>query len=179
MKIAGPQIVSQLRDKLVFGMGRHLYGVLGAYAQLEQFEQIHLAQARDSRGDPFPAPINLNRELLARIDDEDLRQLVQSEGRRPQAIKRRLEQELGSLLGERLSDVRFLIVKQIELIFAYGLDFSIFRIRATNQDHVLLLLPGERRGGHITLFHEAEGRFHRSIPANLIAENHLWELVDG
>jgi len=179
MKITGPQIVSELREKLSFGMGRHLYGVLGTYAQLSQFEQVHLIEARDPQGKPFPRPINLNRELLAHIGDEDLRRLVRDEARRPQSVQRRLGQELDHLLSERLQGDPFTIVKQLELVFAYGLDFSIFRIRATNRNHVLLLLPGERRGEQIALFHEADPRFQRSIPANLIADNHLWELKDG
>jgi len=73
----------------------------------------------------------------------------------------------------------FVILKQLELLFAYELDLSVFRTRATNQSHILLLLPGERRGDHVVLFHEADARFHRTIPPNLIAENHLWELTDG
>lgn len=179
MKIAAPQVISELREKLSFDMGRHLYGVLGSYAQLAQFERDHLAQARRPGGERFPQPINLNRELLARINDDDLRQLVRDEGRRPQAVQRRLGLELDRLLDARLQDDPFTVVKQIELVFAYSLDFSIFRIRATNQHHILLLLPGERRGEHLTLFHEAEPSFHRAIPTNLIADNHLWELQDG
>lgn len=29
MKLGGPQVVSQLREKLQFDIGRHFYGVLG------------------------------------------------------------------------------------------------------------------------------------------------------
>lgn len=160
-------------------MGRHLYGLLGTYAQLAEFEQSVLAQARDPNGNPFPPSINLNRELLARIGDDDLRQLVRDEARRPQAIQRRLNQELDNLLGALLGDNNLLILKHLELTFAYSLNLSVFRTRATDQNHILLLLPGERRGEGITLFHEADPRFHRSLPGNLIADNHLWELRDG
>ena len=179
MKITCTQILTELRNRLPVSMGRHLYGVLGTYGQLDQFEQDHLAQAKDLQGRPFPPPTNVNRELLARIGDADLRQLVRDEARRPQAVHRRLGQELDRLLGQCLQDNHFVIAKQLELVFAYGLDFGVFRTRAANQNHILLLLPGERRGDHITLFHEAEQRFHRSIPTNLIADNHLWELQDG
>ncbi len=179
MKITGPQVISQLREKLQFGMGRHLYGLLGSYAQLAEFAQSDLAQARDPGGNPFPLPHNLNRELLARIDDDDLRRLIHAEARRPQAIQRRLGQELDSFLGDLLQKDHLLILEQLELAFAYSLDLSAFRTRATNQNHILLLLPGERRGEHITLFHEADPRFHRSLPGNLIADNHIWELQDG
>lgn len=179
MKITGPQAISELREKLQFEVGRHLYGLLGTYAQLAEFEQSVLAQARDPHGNPFPPSINLNRELLARIGDDDLRQLVRDEARRPQAVQRRLGQELDNLLGDLLQENPLLILKHLELIFAYSLDLSVLRTRATNQNHILLLLPGERRGEYIALFHEAGPRFHRRLPGNLIADNHIWELKDG
>jgi hypothetical protein len=179
MKITGPQVISELREKLQFEVGRHLYGLLGTYTQLAEFEQTDLAQARDPGGSPFPQPINLNRELLARIGDDDLRQLVRDEARRPQAVQRRLGQALDNLLGALLGDNHLLILKHLDLIFAYSLDLSVFRTHATNQNHILLLLPGERHGEHITLFYEAEPRFHRRLPGNLIADNHIWELKDG
>jgi len=85
MKISGPQVISELREKLQFEVGRHLYGVLGTYARLAKLEQIALSQALDPQGNHFPLPINVNRELLGRIGDEDLRRLVRDEarGRRP------------------------------------------------------------------------------------------------
>jgi len=179
MKISGPQVISELREKLQFEVGRHLYGVLGTYARLAKLEQAALSQALDPQGNHFPPPINVNRELLGRIGDEDLRRLVRDEARRPQAIQRRLGQELDSLVADLLQARHFVILKQLELLFAYELDLSVFRTRATNQSHILLLLPGERRGDHVVLFHEADARFHRTMPPNLIAENHLWELTDG
>jgi hypothetical protein len=178
MKVTGPQVTSELRDKLQFDVGRHLYGVLGTYDKLTEFQDTALAQARGPRGRRFPLPVNANRELLARIGDEDLRGLVHAEARRPKTIQRRLGQELDDLLGYLLAEQPFLILKQIELIFAYGLDLGVFRTRATNQHHILLLLPGARHGDHVTLFHEAGSRFQRRLPPNLIADNHLWELND-
>ena len=179
MKLTGPQVIGELRDKLPVGVGRHLYAVLGTYAQLAHFELDHLAQARDLEGHPLPVPLNVNRELLARIGDEDLRQLVRDEPRRPQTVQRRLNQELQDLLNDRLRASWFLILKQIELLFAYELDLTAFRTRASNQSHILLLLPAERRSDHITIFHEADARFQRTMPENLIADNHLWELTNA
>jgi hypothetical protein len=176
MKITGPQVISELREKLQFNIGRHLYGVLGTYDQLRRFETTDLSHARDPRGNPFPEPVNLNRELLARIGDDDLRRLVKDEARRPQAVQRRLGQELDNLLGELLQRELFLILKQLEVTFTYSLDLGVFRTCAANENHILLLLPGERHGEHITLFHDAHPRFHRTLPSNLIADNHLWEL---
>jgi hypothetical protein len=179
-KVSGPQIISELREKLLFDIGRHLYGVLGSYAQLEQFEKTDLAQARTPQGQLFPKPINLNRELLTRIGDDDLRQLIKDEARYPQTVQRQLGQKFDQLLGDLLSSpaAELLILKQVELLFTYNLDLSVLRTRAANQNHILLLLPGQRRSEQIIIFHETEARFHRTLPGNLIAENHLWELID-
>ena len=49
---------------------------------------------------------------------------------------------------------------------------------AANQKHILVLLPGEQVSDRITLFHEASARNHRTLPANLVPENHLWELSE-
>ena len=178
MRITGPQVISELREKLRFDVGRHLYGVLGTYAQLADFEAAALTQALDPQRRRLPQAVNLNRELLARIGDGDLRGLVRAEARRPHTIQRRLTQELDNLLGELLQEHRFLILKQIELLFAYELDLGAFRTRATNQNHILMLLPGARYGDRVTLFHEGGSRFLRTLPPNLIADNHLWELKD-
>jgi hypothetical protein len=46
---------------------------------------------------------------------------------------------------------------------------------AADEDKVLLLLPGKRTGGRIVMFHEMpEGDY--TLPTNLIADNHLWEI---
>lgn len=186
MKLTGPQIISELRDKLQLGIGRHLYGVLGTYAQLKRFEQVDLSQARDPYGALFPPVTNLNRELLTRIEDAQLRRLIQDEAKYPQAVQRRLSQQFDQLLAELLmvqpgheTGFHFLILKQVELLFTYDLELSVLRTRAANACHILLLLPGQRRGEQIILFHEAEAHFHRTLPDHLIIENHLWELKDN
>jgi hypothetical protein len=155
-----------------------LYGVLGTYSQLRRFEQEDLAQALDDQGGRFPLPNNINRELLRRIGDDDLRRLVDAEAKRPHAVTYRLNQEFDALLRALLQQTNLVILKQLELLFAYNLELGVLRTRASNQSHVLLLLPAERRGEHIIMFHEALPRFQRSIPPNLIADNHLWELTE-
>lgn len=178
MKLGGPHVISELREKLQFDIGRHLYGVLGSYDQLERFEHDHLTQARDHQDRHFPLPINVNRELLRRIGDADLRQLVDTEARRPHAVTYRLNQEFDALLADLLQQTDLVILKQLELLFAYNLELSVLRTRASNQSHILLLLPAERRGEHLIMFHEVPPKFQRSIPPNLIADNHLWELTE-
>jgi hypothetical protein len=179
MKLTGPQIISELREKLRFDVGRHLYGVLGSYEQLRLFEENDLAHASDAAHRPFPLSINLNKSLLQSIKDEDLRRLVQNEAHYPQAVRGNLNRTLQAVLNHALQEADFVIVKQIEMIFAYSLDLTVFRTSATNQNHILLLLPGERRGQHVALFLDADSRFHQNLPDNLIADNHLWELSNG
>ena len=179
MKLTGPQIISELRERLPFAMGRHLYVVLGSYSQLEHFERVDLTAASNRNGQPFPTPVNLNRQLLDSMDDANLRRLVSEEAHYPQAVRNHLNQALESLLNTILQTEPLLIIKQVELVFAYGLDLSIFRTAATNQSHLLLLLPGVWLSSRVVLFHEADARFHQMLPENLVAENHLWELVDA
>jgi hypothetical protein len=167
-----------MREKLKFDAGRHLYGVLGSYDSLERFMQNDLAGASDTAGNQFPKPMNLNRALLERIDDTALRNLIEREARRPQQVYQYLTDELNKLLQDTLHKNPFLILHQIELLFAYALDFATLRRHASNQNRILLLLPGKRFGDHIILFHEAGVEFQRSLPTNIIAENHLWELAD-
>ena len=113
MKITGPQIISELRKKLQFDVGRHLYGVLGTYAQLARFEKETLAQALDPQGRPFPPAINLNRDLPAQIPDDDLRRLIRNEARYPQTVQRRLNKELNLLLHRLWRQNNLLILKQL------------------------------------------------------------------
>jgi hypothetical protein len=176
MKLKGMQIITNLRENLQVEIGRHLYAVLAVYAQLEAFERNELSQARKIDGISMPKAINLSRSLLDRIGDSDLRDLVKQEGKYPIGVKRKLDNEFDALLAGLLSQERFVILKNLELIFAFDLELETVRARATNQSHILLLLPGERRGDHIFLFTEAEQRFHRQLPFQLIADNHLWEL---
>jgi hypothetical protein len=176
MKLKGSQIITNLRENLQVEIGRHLYAVLAGYAQLDAFERNELAQARKVDGASMPNAINLSHSLLDRMGDSDLRSLVKQEGKYPIGVKRKLDHEFDALLANLLIQDRFVILKNLELLFAFDLELETIRARATNQSHILLLLPGEKRGDHIFLFTEAEQRFHRQLPFQLIADNHLWEL---
>jgi len=179
MQLSGPQVITALRDKLKFDSGRHLYAVLGTYERLEEFANKDLASATDPNGLPFPKPLNLNKALLANINDEDLRNLVNREAKRPQQINQHLNDQLNRVVQHSLNENPFLILKQIELMFAYDLDFSTLRRHASNQNRILLLLPGQQFGDHVVLFHQGGDAFQRPLPNNVIAENHLWELEAG
>jgi hypothetical protein len=179
MKLKGSQIISNLRDGLQMEIGRHLYAVLGSYEQIDAFEKNELAQARKIDGSLLPKPINLSLALLDRIGDSDLRDLVKQEGKYPIGVKRKLGIEFDALLANLLAQEHFVMLKNMELVFAFELELETVRARATNQNHILMLLPSEKRGDHVILFSEADQRFHRQLPFQLIADNHLWELDHG
>lgn len=178
MRLSGHEINSQLGQKLTMPTGRHLYVVLGTHERLDRYEQVDFHEARSPNGKRLAEPININHSLLERINDVELRRLVQTEASRTESVKDRLAKELDALVAEKLNDGSFLALKNLELLFAYDLELNCLRIRATNQKHILILLPGERVGDRITLFHEALSNNHRTLPTNLVPENHLWELSE-
>jgi hypothetical protein len=178
MKLSGHEINSHLRQKLEMPTGRHLYVVLGTYERLERYEKVDFREARSPNGQHLSAPVNVNHNLLDRINDDELKRLVQTEASRTESVKDRLSKELDSLVAEKLNDGSFLALKNFEILFAYDLELNCLRIRAANQKHILMLFPGMKVGDRITLFHEAPPTNHRTLPTNLVPENHLWELSE-
>jgi hypothetical protein len=174
--LTGPLIISELSKQLQSQSGRHLYAVLGTYQLLENFEKNDLAAALTADGKPFPKPVNFNRNLLDHIEDKALRQMVSDESRRPRAVERQLNRAFEQALRDHFAEQSLLILKQCELMFAYKLDMSKLRTYATNQNHLLLLLPGRQVSNQILLFHESDQRFQRQFPGQLVTENNLWEL---
>jgi hypothetical protein len=177
MRLSDHEINSALRDRLQMPTGRHLFAVLGTYGALERYERVSFSQALGSDGKPLKPPINVNRALLGRIPDDDLKELVQNEAKRPQSVRQRLAEEFDRLLVEELDAGPFVALKQVELVFAYDLELICLRTRGTNKKYILLLLPGQRTGDRITLFHEASPACHRTLPAGIVSDIHLWELV--
>jgi hypothetical protein len=178
MKLSGHEINSQIRQKLDMPTGRHLYVVLGCYDRLECFEKLTFREARSPTGQRLSDPLNVGLCLLQRISDDDLKWLVRNEASLSETVKKRLAEELDALVEERLASTAFLALNHLEILFAYDLEMNCLRIRATNQKHILMLLAGERVGDRITLFHEAQPANHRTLPANLVPDNHLWELSE-
>lgn len=178
MKLSGHEINSQLRQKLEMPTGRHLYVVLGTYERLERYERVDFREARSPTNQKLGKIVNINHQLLEHIPDEELKRLVQTEASRTESVKARLAKELDSLVADKLNSGSFLALKNLEILFAYDLELNCLRIRAANQKHILVLLPGEKVGDRITLFHEAPSKNHRTLPTNLVPENHLWELIE-
>ena len=79
-------------------------------------------------------------------------------------------------LRQTITGGKLVVLSDLEMLFAYSMELNLLRTLATDDNKVLLLLPGRRLGGRIEMFHEAdEGNY--TLPTNLIADNHLWEIM--
>jgi hypothetical protein len=170
------EIVEALRSKLNIPGGRHLYGVLGSYAALVEFTK-KLSQARTMDGRNFPKPLNVNRGILDAIPDDEFRLLVENEAKRPEPTAAHVAKAFEAFLRSKLKGKGLVVLASMEMIFAYHLELNLLRTLAADDDRVLLLLPGKRTGGRIIMFPDLlDGTY--TLPTNLIAEDHLWELRD-
>jgi len=169
-------IIETLRTRLSMPGGRHLYGVLGSYEQLEKFS-ILLAKAKTVEGELFPKAISVNRGILETIPDDEFRQLVMDEAKRPEPTAAHVADAFERFVRSHLVGKGLVVLRDLELIFAYHLELNILRTLAADRDRLLLLLPGKRERGNIVLYPESEEGSY-TLPINLIAENNLWELRD-
>ena len=115
-------------------------------------------------------PINVNRTLLARIPDAESKSLVANEARRPAFVHEHLYQGFDRLLADELGRTQVVTLKHMELLFAYNLELNTLRTRAVNEKYILLLLPGQRAGDRVTLFHKASPEWHKTLPKELLPE---------
>ncbi len=167
-------IIETLRAKLTVPSGRHLYGVLGSYKALERFTR-QLKQATTADGQPFPAPEPVSLGILEAIPDDEFRILVENEAKRPEPTAAHVGRAFEAFLRGRLKEQPLLVLTSLELLFAYHLELNLLRTLATDDHRLVLLLPGRRERGQIVLFPESDSGSY-TLPFNLIAENHLWEL---
>lgn len=150
--------------------------MLGAYPRLRIFAK-RLQQARTLDGRAFPKPLSVNLGILQSIPDEEFRRLVESEAKRPEPTAAHVARAFESFLRSNLRGKGLVVLANLEMLFAYPLELNLLRTMAADDDRILLLLPGQRIGGKVTLFPDLdEGSY--TLPANLIAENHLWELKE-
>ena len=168
------EIIETLRSKLGMPGGRHLYGVLGTYPLLRAFAK-KLQQARTPDGMSFPKPLSVNRGILQSIPDEEFRELVENEAKRPEPTAAHVAKAFETFLRSKLRGKGLVVLANLEMLFAYHLELNLLRTMAADDDRILLLLPGHRTGGNITMFPDLDEGGYR-LPTNLIAENHLWEL---
>jgi len=171
------EIIETLSVKLGKPVGRHLYGVLGSYAALHRFAR-KLPEAKDPDGRPFPEPLNANRGILDMIPDGEFRRLAENEARRPEPTAAHVGKAFEVFLRSHLQTSGFVVLSNLEMLFAYGVDLDILRTLATDDHRLLLLLPGRRSGEKVVLF-PGDDSMSYSLPTNLIAANHLWELAES
>ena len=167
-------IIEALRGKLMVPTGRHLYAVLGTYAALKRFAE-KIQQATTPDGKPFPAPLSVTSGILNAIPDDEFRSLVENEAKRPEPIAAHVARAFEAFLRAHLKENGLVVLRSLEILFAYGSDLSLLRTLATDAHRILLLLPGKRESGRVMMFPDQEDGDY-ILPTNLIAENHLWEL---
>jgi len=170
------EIIEALRQKIAVPAGRHLYGVLGTYASLEAFA-ASLQQAKTLDGASFPKPLSVNRGILDAIPDDEFKRLAENEAKHPIPTAAHVKRAFEEFLRRVLSNGGIVILSDLELLFTYNTEMNLLRTLATDDSKLLLLLPGRRSGGRIVMFHEA-GEGDYTLPTNLIADNHLWEIGD-
>ncbi len=169
------EIVEALRAKLAVPGGRHLYGVLGSYADLGSFSE-KLRQATAPDGKRFPKPISVNRGILREIPDDEFRILVEREAKRPEPTAAHVAKAFEAFLRSKLRGKGLVALSGLEMLFAYHLELNLLRTMAADADRVLLLLPGRRERGRVTMFPDLhEGDY--VLPSNLIADDHLWSIA--
>ncbi|MGH2478809.1 MAG: hypothetical protein ACRDHW_04035 [Ktedonobacteraceae bacterium] len=172
-------ILERLYHKLESTSGRNVFGVLGpTYQALARFAgQLRLGKMPDGR--PFPTPLSVTRGILATIPDHEFHDLVQNEARYPVPTRKQVEVAFQRFVRDSFAKTSGLVIlEHLELLYAYTLDFALFRGLATNTHSLLLLLPGTREGGSPRLFPADQSGRAYVLPPQLIVESHLWELQD-
>ena len=168
------EIIEGIISKLNIPGGRHLYGVLGTYQALKSFEK-KLQQAKTPDGKKFPKSLSVNKGILDAIPDEEFRHLVENEAKRPEPTAAHVAKAFEAFLRSNLKGNGIIVLSNLEMLFAYNLELNLLRTMATDDDRILLLLPGHRSGGQIVMFPDSdEGSY--TLPINLITQGHLWEL---
>jgi hypothetical protein len=170
------EIIETLRSKLSVISGRHLYGVLGSYSALRKFVR-KLRQAKTPNGKSFPKPSSVNRGILDAIPDDEFHNLVENEAKRPEPTAAHVAKAFEKFLRSKLRGKGLIVLSNLEMMFAYHLELNLLRTMAADDDQILLLLPGKRGSGRIIMFAELEEGSY-TLPTNLIASDHLWELKD-
>jgi hypothetical protein len=170
------EIIESIRTCLDVPVGRHLYGVLGSYQRLKTFAE-ELQQATTPDGQPFPVPVSVNKGILDSIPDDEFHHLVENEAKRPEPTVAHVAQAFEHFLRSHLKGGGVLVLANFEMLFAYNIELSLLRTLARDEDRLLLLLPGRRGRGRVVMFPDVDKGSY-TLPTNLIAENHLWELRD-
>ena len=167
-------IIIALRNKLDRPVGRHLYGVLGTYDALDKFESV-LKGTKTSNGVLFSNPVSVNKGIINAFSDNEFRSIVKDEARRPEPTRASIKKAFEQFLRKQFAEKDILILKDLEILFPYNIDLNPLRTLATDEERLILLLPGRQSGERLIMYPNIEGEY--KIPKALIAENHLWEVT--
>lgn len=168
------EIIENLRLKLSKDVGRHLYGILGYYEDLNSFMKT-LKQAKTVDGENFPDALSLNVGIIESIPDEEFKHLVENEAKRPEPTSAHVSRAFENYIRTILNENDLIILKDLELLFSYGCELNILRTLSTDEKKIILLLPGKKVGESIIMFYNL-GVGDYSLPLNLIANDHLWQI---
>jgi len=167
------EIIEALLSKLRIAAGRHLYGVVGSYDALERFAP-RLCEVTMPDGSPFPEPVSVTAGVLSVIPQDEFTRLAAEEARYPEAVRARVNRAFEEFLRSTLKQ-GMVVMKDLEILFAYDVDLSSLRALSTDRQRALLLLPGKRTGEKITMFPGSGDIF---LPVDLIANDHIWTLQE-
>ena len=165
-------IIENLRNKLSMPGGRHLYCILGSYDKIDTFS-VKLQDARTHDGRRFPKPLSVNKGVLDTIPDNEFRRLVEDEAKRPEPTASHVAKAFEAFLRHSLSQHELVVLSNLEILFSYGIELNLLRVMATDEQRIVLLLPGRMQTGQIVLFPEIDQSTY-SLPSNLIAHDHIW-----
>ena len=168
------EIIENLRNKLSMLGGRHLYGILGSYEQIESFS-AKLQEARTHDGRRFPKPLSVNKGILNAIPDEEFRRLVEDEAKRPEPTAAHVAKAFETFLRQSLGRYELVVLTNLEILFSYNIELNLLRVMATDEQRIVLLLPGRMQAGQIILFPDIDKSTY-SLPPNLIAHDHIWTI---
>lgn len=176
MKVSAADLYERIIDALENLQGRNLYGILGSYEQLSTFEKQILSRLKDKQVSLPLEIIDINQSILSYFSDEETKDLVSNESSFPDYVNRKISDALTSIISQSLHNHTGIFCKNLEILFSYSVDLSVFRIHATNQKIIFLIMPGQFVGGHINLFFDTPKPFQRTLPDQLLSANNIWEL---
>jgi hypothetical protein len=169
-------VVQALAAKLAIPTGRHLYGVIGRYPALDRFS-AKLTGTKLPDGTKVERTVSVTAEVLNGMADDDFRRMVADEAKRPEVVAAEVQRAFNAFLRGVARRQRLVVLANLEIVFAYHVELNLLRTLAADDIRFLLLLPGGITNGKPMLFEEqTEARY--VLPANLIAENHLWVIED-
>jgi len=131
------EIIEALLSKLRIAAGRHLYGVVGSYDALERFAP-RLCEVTMPDGSPFPEPVSVTAGVLSVIPQDEFTRLAAEEARYPEAVRARVNRAFEEFLRSTLKQ-GMVVMKDLEILFAYDVDLSSLRALSTDRQRALLL----------------------------------------